>query len=226
VTFALLGCPRSGTNLLSSLLKHSDGNTFLVEPFAMNVPWVLSDDLYRLPANELLLRCRCNSCYTCELRDACQRDVVSFKETSLFEYLDVLAEDFGVEKIVYLERQRDQVVESYMKHELWTSWRLEERRLSRELSQQVLDADSAAQARAYGELATDLKRTYWQRYKSNFNVFELAFDELMNRPVETVWSVFDFLGRKPMPYLDALIERKFREGESKHAYATFPHDHR
>jgi hypothetical protein len=84
--------------------------------------------------------------------------------------------------------------------------------------------DTAAMSRAYGEVATDLKRAYWRRYAPGFCVMDVSFEDLTRRPADTVGAVLDFLGRKPLPYLEALIERKFQEGEAGHVYATFPND--
>ncbi|WP_431944764.1 sulfotransferase [Micromonospora marina] len=218
--YALFGCPRSGTNLLSSLLKHTEDSTLLVEPFSMYLPWVLPDDLFRLPGNERSLRCRCGGCYLCELREGVRSGRIAFKETSLFEYLDVLAEEFDLRRVVYLERERERVVDSYAKHELWSRWRLTERKLSAHLSADVHDADVPSRSRAYSEVATDLKRFFWRTHAPSFEVLTVDFDDLVARPREIVREIFAFLGQRPLPTIDALIERKFRDGGGPHVYAT------
>lgn len=219
--FAVLGCPRSGTNLLSSLIKHLQGTYFVVEPFSMNVRWVLRDDLCRSAENAAKLRCVCRRCYICELREEIRAGRIDFKETSLFEYLDVLYEDFGMRRVVYIERDQAQVTESYAKHNLWRTWNLAERKIVAQLPIAAEEVDDREKARAFGAMVTLERHRLWSQMASHFEVFELKYADLVSAPHQRMKELTQFLGLEATPFLGELIDMKFANRPNSHAYATF-----
>lgn len=219
--YILLGCPRSGTNLLSSLLKHLEGVYFVVEPFSMNVPWVLRDDLVRTEKNKASLGCRCGHCYLCELRTEIRAGRINFKETSLFEYLDVLAEDFGIDRVVYLERDIKEVVRSYAKHDLWNAWNLCSRTVCAELPPDASRLGDHERAMVFGEMITLRKRELWQQHAGEFEVLSVRYEDLIASPHKVVAGIATFLELAPSPHLDQIIAQKLDSRSSTYAYATF-----
>lgn len=215
----ILGLPRSGTNLLSALLKATDGPQVIVEPFSMAIPWVLRDDTFRREANVAALKCNCHDCYTCRLRAGISSQMIHFKETSLFEYLDIFHGHYGVSRIVWLSRDPVQVESSYVRHELGPLWDLDQRRLwhRSNLGEYCINES----VRRYAQLANQRKLAWWALHRPLFSVHEVKFDELVERPLRTLAEVAEFTGRRISPRSLAAIEaRRSGNGRRLGVYST------
>lgn len=227
--FAILGCPRSGTNLLSSLVKHLQEHYFLVEPFSMNLNWVLQDDLCWSHTNFMRLHCACHSCFVCDLRSEIVLGRINFKETSLFEYLDVIAHVFKVRRIVYIERNLVDIINSYMTRKLYLRWQLNRRTYFQDLFSNLsndnisLPLQNTEEFISYYVTSLTLKKqSLWVQHRHHFEFISVHFDRLVREPLKVVQDVADFLHLSLPSYMPDLIHQKIGvKGNLTYPYGTF-----
>lgn len=196
--FMVLGCPRSGTNLLSSIIRMIPRCILQIEPYSMHTSNTLKWDLIgQSPVRDSLLNTRKVHPLTDHVARFLACDKHNFiKETSMFEHLDILGSLLRDIKIIYIWRNEKDVTESFVKHGLYKKWRLYERVFfgvwADMLNIDPLSVDSTA-IRMYAKATTNLKKEYWNTYKKNYEHIELSYDDMVKDPIYSLNRLCDFI---------------------------------
>lgn len=222
MTYIILGCPRSGTNLLSSIVKTLSGSRLAVEPFSMHVEWVLRDDLVHTKEAMRALRCNCGICSICSIKYLCRSGHLNFKETALFEYLPTLKEEFLVDRVLFIHRKPQDVVESYKKRSLPQKWRIAERTDFIQFRARHRGEEESMMEEYINDCIAR-KHALWNRHKFDFQHLELSYEDLIYAPREKIKEIAEFLHLKTSSLTENLIPMKFDGGLITYDYGTTRH---
>lgn len=188
--FMILGCPRSGTNLMQDLIGAHPACEVQNEPFSMHTSYTRVEDLVEGGTIATRLTCHCSSCLPCELRNWLRSGATrGFKETALFAHLPLVREWMPDLKIVFIERPIEGIVRSHMKDDLQDLWNVRQSRVVRRDPRMM-----AMDSKDLVTTLTSLRKSMWQRHRQEFAYLEIAFEELLARPLDIVGEVMSFLG--------------------------------
>ena len=219
MSYMILGLPRSGTNLVSSIVKYSTKDQFAIEPFSMHLKCVLDCDLVRSNTMTRKILCSCGSCHICLVKSQTRNGRFSFKETSLFEYLDIFKEEFKIDRVVYVDRNVDDIINSYCNSNLVYKWDIRNRIFFR-------NSSSASSALSDQEIVQEIcirKTASWLKYKNLFNTLTISYEDIMSSPIEEFREIHKFLELDFDKNQEILISNKISKGARNYTYGTFRH---
>jgi len=225
--YIILGCPRSGTNLLSNLLRIPDKTIVQIEPFSMHSGAILKWDLVKTsPVRYSIINRMTEHPLRVNIKSFLIQDRFRFvKETSLFEHLDILSDVLSTNNIIYIERDIKSVINSYIKHDFFNKWNLS-KRIYYQLWKKDYDKDNKLSleeiVNRYAENVTLKKRYYWDQYKIKYNYIKIEYEDLISDPYYTLKNLFISIDLD-IKYIDKILsERRIcYKRDYSYEYATF-----
>lgn len=220
--FLILGHPRSGTNLLTALLRETGVLNVQVEPFSMHTAFSRDYDLIAdSPTRRLLQDAECP--FTKSLISYLSHKSNGIKETTLFEHLDILGSALGIKKIVYIQRPYKDVIASYYHYGLFERWGLTDTKAFRSWATQYnLGATSIPEE--FVRWTYKAKQGYWNEHKGGYQHIEIDYDTLVSRPKSTLADILRFLDCNPNHATAGVNRVKIRHttlGAKSYPYAVF-----
>jgi hypothetical protein len=197
--FMLLGCPRSGTNYLSALLKAHPAVELQIEPFSMHVQAFMDSEFSGVVETDTVFRCSCGRCISCDLRTWLRSGSHrGFKETTVFDRLGQMASWLPELRVVFLGRDPRDIVESYLSGSLHTRWKIATRfQCHPDPTIRSLAASAPNELETQAELCTVLttrRLRKWIELGSHFESLAIRYSELIRSPHGSLEQILKFLG--------------------------------
>ncbi len=218
--FMILGCPRSGTNLFSNLIREYSDAVIQIEPFSMHTSSILNFDL--MGGGDKSVDDNLKFAFDKLNPFLKESELHGFKETSLFEHLGTISNSLAISKVLYIERETTKVAASYVKNKFYYSWELQKREAFRHWKKNNsisnVNKDMVYQ---YALYVTQQKKKLWAEHSSSFDFINVKYEDLIDDPFYVLNKCYEFLGVPHSLNKQALRERVHNgEKEKIYAYAT------